>query len=150
MQEKVSIIVVQYGQKFPSLGSPFGISQQSLVMPNRDPRDGIFRPYLTPMKDTYNMAFFVSYPISTRDSHISPRAKGPRADMGRGLIWGMIRKMSYHNLFIIYFLLICSFSTFSILADIINSSFSTKELAAVAAIDIDQKPTRVIFHRITR
>ena len=29
------------------------------------------------------MAFF----ISTRDAHISPRAKGPRANMGRGLIW---------------------------------------------------------------
>ena len=50
MQEKVSIIVVRYGQKFPSLGSRFG----SRVMPNRDPRDGNFRPYLTPMKDTYN------------------------------------------------------------------------------------------------
>ena len=32
------------------------------------------------------MAFFISHVISTRDSHISPRAKGPRADMGRGLI----------------------------------------------------------------
>ena len=38
------------------------------------------------------MTFFVSYPISTRYSHISLRAKGPRAEMGRGLIWGMIRK----------------------------------------------------------
>ena len=50
--------------------------------------------------------FFVSYPISTRDSHISQRATGLRADMGRGLIRGMIRKMSYHNLSIIYFLLL--------------------------------------------
>ena len=54
MQEKVSIIVVRYGQKFPSLGSRFGFTRRSLVMPNRDPRDGNFRPYLTPMKDTYN------------------------------------------------------------------------------------------------
>ena len=43
MQEKVSIIVVRYGQKFPSLGS-----SRSLVMQNRDPQDGNFRPYLTP------------------------------------------------------------------------------------------------------
>ena len=53
MQEKVSIIVVQYGQKFPSLGSRLGITRRNLVLPNRDPRDGNFRPYLTPMKDTY-------------------------------------------------------------------------------------------------
>ena len=51
------------------------------------------------------MTFFVSYPISARYSHINLRAEGPRAEMGQGLIWGMIRKMSYHNLFIIYFLL---------------------------------------------
>ena len=50
------------------------------------------------------MTFFVPYPISTRDSHISLRVKGPQADMGRGLILGIIRKI-YHNLFIIYFLL---------------------------------------------
>ena len=55
MQEKVSIIVVRYGRKFPSFGSRFGISRQSFVMPNRDPRDGNLRPYLTPMKDTYNL-----------------------------------------------------------------------------------------------
>ena len=59
MQEKVSIIVVPYGQKFPSLGSRFGITRRSLVMPNRDPRDGNFRPYLTPMKDTYRLRFNV-------------------------------------------------------------------------------------------
>ena len=28
------------------------------------------------------MAIFISYPISTRDTHISPRAIGPRVDMG--------------------------------------------------------------------
>ena len=82
------------------------------------------------------MAFFESYPILTRHAHISPRAEDPRADMDRGLIWGMIRKMSYHNLFIIYFLLlICAFSP----ADILNFSFSNNESAAVAAIDIDKK-----------
>ena len=39
--------------KFPSLRSRFGITRQSLVMPNRDPRDGNFCLYLTAMKDTY-------------------------------------------------------------------------------------------------
>ena len=53
MQEKVSIIVVRYRQKFASLGSRFGITRQSLVMPNRDPRDGNICLYLTAMKDTY-------------------------------------------------------------------------------------------------
>ena len=43
MQEKVSIVVVRYEQKFPSLGSRFGITRRSLVMPNRGPRDGNFR-----------------------------------------------------------------------------------------------------------
>ena len=28
--------------------------RQSLVMSNSDPRDGIFNPHLTPMKDSYN------------------------------------------------------------------------------------------------
>ena len=54
MQEKVYIIVVRYRQKFPSLGSRFGITRQSIVMPTRDPRDGNFCLYLTAMKDTYN------------------------------------------------------------------------------------------------
>ena len=38
----------------------------------------------------YYIAIFISYPISTPDTHISLRAKDPRADVGRGLIWGMI------------------------------------------------------------
>ena len=41
--------------------------------------------------------------LSTRDTHISPRAKGSTADMCQGLIWGMIWKLPYHNLFIIHF-----------------------------------------------
>jgi hypothetical protein len=39
----------------------------------------------------YKMAIFISYPITTRDTHI------------RGLIWGVICKLTYYNLFIIYF-----------------------------------------------
>ena len=44
MQENISIIVVGYGQKFLSLGTRFGITRHSLLMPNRDPRDEHFRP----------------------------------------------------------------------------------------------------------
>ena len=51
----------------------------------------------------YYMAIFILYPVSTRDTHINPRAKHPRANMGLGLIWGMIWKLPYHNLFIIHF-----------------------------------------------
>ena len=51
----------------------------------------------------YDMAIFISFPISTRDTYISPSAEGPRADMCRGLISGMIWKLPYHNLFIIHF-----------------------------------------------
>ena len=48
----------------------------------------------------------------------------------------MVRKMSYNNLFITYFLLlICASSP----ADILNSSFSNNVSAAVAAIDTDKK-----------
>ena len=73
------------------------------------------------------MTFFVSYPISTRDSHISPRAE-------------YNTKNVIYNLYIIYFLLlICTFS----LADILNSSFSNNESAVVAVIDIDKKTTGV-------
>ena len=59
----------------------------------------------------YYMSVFISYPISTWDSHISPRAEGLRADTrvegwcgSRGLIGGMIWKLTFHNLFIIYFI----------------------------------------------
>ena len=45
------------------------------------------------------MAIFISF----GETHISPRAEGQRPDMGRGLIWGMIWKLPYHNLFIIHF-----------------------------------------------
>jgi hypothetical protein len=51
----------------------------------------------------YYMAFFISHVISTGDAHIRPRDEGPRANMGRGLIWHVIWQMPYNNLFIIYF-----------------------------------------------
>ena len=85
------------------------------------------------------MTFFVSYPISTRYSHISLRAEGPRAEMGRGLIWSMVRKMSYHNLFIIYFLLYNLLFRLSICwQQFLNSSFTINEWIAVPAINIDK------------
>ena len=88
------------------------------------------------LKIIYRVYYMTSYPIPTRNSHISPRAESLRADMGWGLIWGMVRKMSYNNLFITYFLLlICASSP----ADILNSSFSNNVSAAVAAIDTDKK-----------
>ena len=43
------------------------------------------------------MAKSVSHPISTRDSNISPRA-----DIGRGLIWGVIQISPCIVVFIIY------------------------------------------------
>ena len=39
--------------------SRFGITWQSLVMANCDPRDGNFCLYLTAMKDAYNLVFLV-------------------------------------------------------------------------------------------
>ena len=51
----------------------------------------------------YYMAFFILHVISTRDAHISPRAERPRVNMGRELIWHVMWKMPYHNLFIISF-----------------------------------------------
>ena len=38
----------------------------------------------------YYMTVFILHVISTLDAHISPRAEGPRANMGRGLIWHVI------------------------------------------------------------
>ena len=48
------------------------------------------------------MWHFSYHVISTRDAQISPMAEVPRANMGRVLIWHVIWKMPYHNLFIIY------------------------------------------------
>ena len=74
MQEKVSIKIVLYGQKFPSLGSRFGITWWSLMKPNCDPRDRNFHLYLIAMKDTYNLStsnakiFFLGNPFLQNDT----------------------------------------------------------------------------------
>ena len=57
---------------------------------------------LTVIVIDYYMSFFILHVISTRAIHIMSRTKGPRTNMGRGLIWHVIWKMQYHNVFIIY------------------------------------------------
>lgn len=52
------------------------------------------------------MAKSVLHPISTRDSNISPRVEGQRADVGRGLVPGMgcdadFDTCMYYSLFIV-------------------------------------------------
>jgi hypothetical protein len=51
----------------------------------------------------YDMSFFISHVISTRNTNINPRANGPRNNMGRGFICHVIWQMPCHSLFIIYF-----------------------------------------------
>ena len=62
MQDKESVIVVRWELKIPSLGINVRHHSASLVMPNSYPRDGIFSPHLTTMKDSYNL----TYPYPTR------------------------------------------------------------------------------------
>ena len=54
VQEKESIISERYGSTNLPLGSLFGITRQSLVMPNSDPWDRFVDPYLTLMTDSYS------------------------------------------------------------------------------------------------
>ena len=72
MQEKLSIIVARYRHKFPSVGSRFGITRQSLVMPNGDPRDGNFCLYLTAMNDTYSLKLGVLFSKLTMSMYAEP------------------------------------------------------------------------------
>ena len=57
MEEKESIISVRHKWTNLSLGSPFGITRQSLVMPNSDPWDRFVHPYLTLMSDSYTLTY---------------------------------------------------------------------------------------------
>ena len=54
VQEKESIISVRYGGQVCPSGQCFGITRQSLVMPNSEPWDRFVHPHLTPMSDSYN------------------------------------------------------------------------------------------------
>ena len=72
MQEKESIISVRYGWTNLSLGSLFGITRQSLVMPNNDPWDRFVHPYLTLMSDSYMLHPLESYEhLQHRDGDVS-------------------------------------------------------------------------------
>ena len=51
----------------------------------------------------YHMAIFISYPISTRDTHISPRAEGPRADMGNSDWYGVWYENCHIIIYLSYF-----------------------------------------------
>ena len=56
MQEKESVVVVRFELKIPSLGIIVLHHSSSLVMPNSYPRDGIFNPNLTTIKDSYMLS----------------------------------------------------------------------------------------------
>ena len=68
MQEKESIISVRHGWTNLSLGSLFGITRQSLVMPNSDPWDRFVHPYLTLMSDYYIVVKMGTVTQPTQDS----------------------------------------------------------------------------------
>ena len=57
MQEKDSIISVRCELKISSFGITVRHHSASLVMPNSYPRDGIFKPHLTSIKDSYIPVF---------------------------------------------------------------------------------------------
>ena len=52
-------------------GSLFGITRHSLVMPNGDPRDENFCPYLTAIEDTYILTVCKKHRTSA--DHRAPR-----------------------------------------------------------------------------
>ena len=53
MQEKESIMAVRCELKIPSLEITVRHHSASFVMPNSYPRNRIFNPHLTTMKDSY-------------------------------------------------------------------------------------------------
>ena len=69
MQEKESIMVVRCELKIPLLGITVRHHEESLVMPNSYPRDGIFNPHLTTVKDSYILLWIVpcrNFPLILR------------------------------------------------------------------------------------
>jgi hypothetical protein len=51
----------------------------------------------------YYMSKSVSHAVSTRESYITPRATGPKGDIGRGLIRHVIQILTCNGHYIIYF-----------------------------------------------
>ena len=62
MQEKESIMVVRCELKILSLVITVLHHSASFVMPNSDPRDGIFNLHLTTIKESYNLTHVISPP----------------------------------------------------------------------------------------
>ena len=62
MQEKESIMVVQYKLKLPSLRITVWHHEARLVMQNSYPHDVIFNPHLTIIKDSYKLVWFL-FPV---------------------------------------------------------------------------------------
>ena len=54
-------------------------------------------------KNEYYMSKSVSHAVSTQEPYITPRATGPRGDIGRGLIRHMIQILTCNVHYIIYF-----------------------------------------------
>ena len=50
----------------------------------------------------YYISKFVSHAVSTREPYITPRATGPRGDIGRGLIRHVIQILTCNVHYIIY------------------------------------------------
>ena len=104
---------VQYGAKIKSLVQSFPDKNFGCHVIRRkkiniheclmNKISALILPYEITLYIEYYMGVSIPYPISTRDTHIDPRALARGSDMGRGLIWGMVWKTSYHILFIIYF-----------------------------------------------
>ena len=59
MQEKESVMSVRCELKIPSLGITVRYHSASLVMLNNFPRDRIFNPHLTTIKDSYSLSNFI-------------------------------------------------------------------------------------------
>ena len=60
MQGKESVMVVRFELKITSLEISVRHHSASLVMPSSYPRDGIFNPNLTTVKDSYNLVHVYS------------------------------------------------------------------------------------------
>ena len=55
MQEKESVMVVQFKLKIPSLGIMVRHHEPCFMKPNGFPRDRIFSLHLTPVKDSFSL-----------------------------------------------------------------------------------------------
>ena len=69
MQEKESVMVGRCELKIPSLGITVRHHSASLMMPNSYPRDGIFNPHITTIKDSYNFTHVIS-PIKFKNEFL--------------------------------------------------------------------------------